>query len=97
LSLPPLPTRRYRVGGNVVVQTPFGGAETRAEVFPSQGGGYELIKTGLDEPFHELALRRKGARRSDSALPVVTCLQTSTDELPADLQVKWDSSRELEG
>jgi superfamily II DNA or RNA helicase len=79
-----------------VVQSPFPGAETKATIFPSQNGAYELIKTDLDEPFHELALRRKGARRSDSELPVVTCPHTSTDELAVELEVKWDSAHELE-
>jgi superfamily II DNA or RNA helicase len=79
-----------------MVQVPFAGAETKAEIFPSQNGGYDLIKTNLGEPFAELVLRRKGARRSESDLPVVTCAQTATDELPAEFHVKWDSPNGLE-
>jgi superfamily II DNA or RNA helicase len=96
LSLPSLPIRRHRVGGNLVVQTPFTGAETRAELFAAQEGGYEVIKTSLQQPFHELALRRKGARRTGIRLPVVTCDQTPGDGLPDHLAVRWDTPHGLD-
>lgn len=96
IELPPLPERKIKVGGNWIVQTPFLGASTKAQISPSQFKGHDLITTGLGAPYDELLLRHKGARRVESDTPVMTASATLTfDEQPADFTLQWDSLGKL--
>lgn len=72
IELPPLPERKIKVGGNWIVQTPFLGASTKAQISSSHFKGHDLITTGLGAPYDELLLRHKGARKVESDTPVMT-------------------------
>lgn len=96
IALPPLPERKIKVGGNWIVQTPFLGASTKAQISPSQFKGHDLITTGLGAPFDELLLRHKGARKVESETPVMTAsAAVSYDEQPAEFTLQWDNPGKL--
>jgi superfamily II DNA or RNA helicase len=96
IELPPLPERKIKVGGNWIVQTPFLGASTKAQISPSQFKGHDLITTGLGAPFDELLLRHKGARKVESETPVMTAsAAVSYDEQPAEFTLQWDNLGKL--
>ncbi|MBS3651005.1 DEAD/DEAH box helicase family protein [Pseudaminobacter sp. 19-2017] len=96
LDLPALPERGLKVGGNRIVQRIFGGASTRARISSSQMKGHDLITTELSPPYREILLRRKGARRISTPLPVVVAPGVDDpDNLPETFVVQWDSQGEL--
>lgn len=96
LHLPELPERRLRVGGNTVLQRVFLGADIRAVISESQHKGHDLIQTGLEPPFGEVLLRRKGARRIATPMPVVTSPEVSDlTSLPITFTLEWDTLGEL--
>jgi len=96
IYLPPLPERKIKVGGNWIVQTPFLGASTKAQISSSQFKGHDLITTGLGAPFDKLLLRHKGARKVESDTPVITASATVTyDVQPADFTLQWDNLGKL--
>jgi superfamily II DNA or RNA helicase len=96
LTLPPLPEVRIKVGRNTVRQNIFRGATTRARIYPSDLPGHDLIKTDLEAPFDEIFLRRKGAKRRETSLPVVTAgMAGSAAELPRELILHWDGAAPL--
>jgi superfamily II DNA or RNA helicase len=96
IQLPPLPERRIKVGGNWIVQTPFLGASTKAQISTSQFKGHDLITTGLGAPYDALLLRHKGARKVESDTPVMTASAALTyDEQPADFTLQWDNLGKL--
>ncbi|WP_198554030.1 DEAD/DEAH box helicase family protein [Xanthomonas citri] len=96
LDLPALPERSVKVGGNRIVQRVFGGASTNAKIAPSQIKGHDLITTELHPPYREILLRRKGASRIDTPLPVVVAPSVDNpDELPEIFEIQWDSQGEL--
>ncbi|QRM40489.1 DEAD/DEAH box helicase [Rhizobium rhizogenes] len=97
IELPPLPERKVKVGGNWVVQSPFRGASSRARIAPSHFKGHDLITTELTDPYREVLIRHKGARKIRSHLPVVTASPPlSYDEQPTEFTLQWDSLGQLE-
>ena len=96
VDLPALPERKIKVGGNWIVQAPFLGTSTKAQISPSQFRDHDLIMTELSAPYDELLLRHKGAKKVDSDMPVVTASATLTyEEQPADFTLKWDNLGKL--
>lgn len=96
ITLPSLSELKSQVGRNSVRQTIFRGAETEAEIYPSQLAGHDLIKTRLVAPYHELLLRRKGARRRATGLPVVNSPDiTDPDNPPPSFVLRWDAPNVL--
>lgn len=96
LELPALPDRVLKIGGNRVVQRVFGGTSTKAQIFPSQIKGYDLITTELAPPYREILLRKKGVRRLPTPLPVVMAPHVDNpDKLPPTFEIQWDSHGEL--
>lgn len=96
IEIPPLPERKLKVGGNWIVQTPFLGASTKAQISSSQFKGHDLITTGLSAPYDQLLLRHKGARKVESDTPVVTASATVTyEEQPAGFTLQWDNLGKL--
>ncbi len=97
ISLPPLPERRKRIGACLVMQRPFLGAVCKAQIFDSEITGHEFIKTSLGEPYREMLLRRKGARRRACTLPVVTSTQAGDPSTWAkEVTLAWDGLANLE-
>ncbi|WP_224741338.1 DEAD/DEAH box helicase [Bradyrhizobium sp. 2S1] len=91
LTLPPLPEFRLRIGRNAVRQIVFRGATTRARIFASEIPGHALIKTDLKPPYDQIYLRRKGAKRRTTDLPVVTAgVALDPANLPSTLTLHWD-------
>jgi superfamily II DNA or RNA helicase len=91
ITLPALPLRKKRIGGNVVVQQLFLGATCKAQVLASDVKGHDLIRTDLTGPYRELFLRRKAARRRPDATPAVTCTEDGdTADWPEFISVSWD-------
>lgn len=96
LDLPALPERNLKVGRNRIVQCVFAGASTKAQIAPSQFKGHDLITTELHPPYREILLRRKGANRIDTPLPVVVAPSVNVpDNLPESFKIQWDSQGEL--
>ena len=97
LVLPPLSERKIRVGSNLIFQCPFRGARCRPQIAPSQYKGHDLIKTNLAAPFDQILLRRKGARRLESTLPVLNAGHLSgLGDLTDSTALFWDSPGALE-
>jgi len=91
VTLPPLAELRVKVGRNMVRQIVFRGATTHARVFTDDLPGHDLIKTELKAPYDQIHLRRKGAKRRTTNLPVVTAdLGVDPSNLPAELTLRWD-------
>lgn len=96
IDVPPLPERKLRIGGNWVVQRPFLGAQTKAQISPSQFKGHDLLTTDLQPPYREFLLRHKGAKRVGSSFPVLTASHELTYETqPEDFTLSWDNLGEL--
>jgi superfamily II DNA or RNA helicase len=97
IDLPPLPERKLVVGGNWIIQRPFSGGTVSAKIFDSQVARHDLVVTALVAPYREFLLRRKGARRIVTPMPVLN-LPKSIDpsNLPARLPLQWDALGELE-
>jgi len=96
LAFPALPDRSLKVGGNRIVQRVFGGSSTKAQISPSQIKGHDLITTELSPPYREILLRRKGARRITTPLPVVVAPKVDDPgNLPETFEIQWDSQGEL--
>jgi len=97
ITLPALPIRKTRIGGNVVIQRLFMGGTCRAQIFDSDVKGHDLIRVDLTGPYRELFLRHKGARRRPNGLPAVTCSEDGDPaEWPKDISLAWDRLGELE-
>lgn len=97
IELPPLPERRVVIGSNWVVQNLFPGGIFAAKISDSDVDGYDAITTSLEAPFREFLLRRKGARRITTPIPVLTSPNVSDSKnLPARISLKWDSLGELD-
>ncbi len=95
--LPPLPERRQKIGSNWVVQRAFTGAGTDAKMYLDTAKGHDLLKTELNAPFDEILLRRKGARRIVTELPVLTANgHIDPIDLPKELVLQWDTLGALE-
>ena len=90
LSLPPLPALRVKIGRNAIRQVVFRGAKTRARIFLNDMPGHDLVKTELKPPYDQLYIRRKGARRLDTDLPVLTAGLARDAAIPETLTVQWD-------
>lgn len=93
ICLPALPRRRVEIGGNVVVQSVFGGASGRGSIYDTDIPGHDLLKTNLDEPFDQLFIRKPGARRRSLPLPVVA--YGSGPPTPP-LSLSWDDPTTLQ-
>lgn len=92
LILPPMPARRSKIGKNFIAQMPFRGAKCHARVSASQYDDHDLILTDLKPPYDEILLRRKGAKRINSALPVLIApLLSSLSALNEATEFTWDS------
>ena len=90
LDLPALPERGLKVGGNRIIQRVFGGASTKVQIAPSQIKGHDLITTEFRPPYREILLRRKGANRIDTPLPVVVAPSVDDpDNLPRSFEIQW--------
>ena len=63
INLPAIPERRKRIDDNLVIQRLFMGAKCKAQIFDCEIPGHDLIRTELTDPYSEILLRRKGARR----------------------------------
>lgn len=90
LTLPPLPELRVKVGRNTVRQIVFRGATTRARIFLNEVPGHDLVKTELNPPYDQLYLRRKGAKRRKTDLPVLTAGLAREAILPETITLQWD-------
>jgi len=91
LTLPPLPELRLKVGRNAVRQIVFRGATTRARIFINDMPGHDLIKTELKSPYDQLYLRRKGAKRRETHLPVLTAGLARDAAIPETMTLQWDA------
>ncbi len=97
VNLPPLPERKKRIGRNRVIQRPFMGASCQSLLFDCELSGHYILRTDLTQPYDKVILRRKGARRQPTSLPVVTCEQLGGPETwPKQFTVAWDKLGELE-
>ena len=97
ITLPALPIRKKRVGGNLIVQHLFMGATCKAQIFDSDVKGHDLIRVELTGPYRELLLRRKGARRRPNGSPAVTCSEGGDPSgWPKDISLAWDRLGGLE-
>ena len=90
LTLPPLRELRVKVGRNVVRQVVFRGVSTRARIFFNDMPGHDLIKTELNPPYDQLYMRRKGAKRRKTDLPVLTAGLARDAAIPEPLTLQWD-------
>ncbi|MDI1289886.1 MAG: DEAD/DEAH box helicase, partial [bacterium] len=90
LTLPPLPELRVKVGRNAVRQVVFRGATTRARIFLNEVPGHDLVKTELNPPYDQLYLRRKGAKRRKTDLPVLTAGLARDAAIPETMNLQWD-------
>jgi superfamily II DNA or RNA helicase len=95
IDLPPLPRRRIKIGGNVVEQTPFLGAEISAQVTTSDVPGHDLLETALSPPFNRMLLRRKGARREATGLPALTSGHKLPEHFGNRITLAWDEPNPL--
>lgn len=97
IYLPALPERRMRVGENAVIQRPFLGAATSAGISQSQEDkNHQIIRTNLQPPFDQMLLRRKGAKRVRTPLPVLIAPEFSGAEIPEKMNLEWESLNDLE-
>jgi superfamily II DNA or RNA helicase len=97
ITLPALPVRKARIGGNFVVQHLFLGATCKAQIFDTDVKGHDLIRADLAGPYRELLLRHKGARRRSNGSPAVTCSEDNDPSgWPKDISLSWDRLGELD-
>lgn len=97
ITLPPLPIRKVRIGGNFIVQHLFMGATCKGQIFDSDAKGYDLVRTDLAEPYQELLLRHANARRRPSSLPATVCAEEGDPaEWPGSIALAWDRFGELD-
>ena len=71
IVIPALPERRYKVGNNTIVQKPFLANRQTVEIFDSQLSGHYLVRTKMGDPFREILLRKKGARKLETSIAVL--------------------------
>ena len=97
VNLPALPERKKRIGRNRIIQRLFMGANCKSQIFDCEIPGHDLIRTDLTQPYDEILLRRKGALRRPTSLPVVTCaVAVDGGTSPEKLALAWDRLRDLE-
>ena len=97
LELPALPERRVKVGGNCIVQQVFGGAKVAARICASEFKGHDLITLELPEPYKQLLLKHKGAKRIKTDFPVLISDDIADpNNLPSSFSVKWQSLGRLD-
>lgn len=95
--IPSLPMRRHKVGENIIVQQPFLATKQNVKIFDSQFVGHYLVRTIMGEPFHEILLRKKRARRIESSLAVLRATSIiNLDEISDTTVFTWDSFGNLE-
>lgn len=87
--------RRVKVGDNVVQQSPFPGATVSATIKTSEIAGHDLVETQLAHPFDRLLVRRKGARRVNTTLPVLVGDGTATEQFAPRVALSWDGPNQL--
>jgi hypothetical protein len=79
------------------LQRLFMGATAKAQIFDSEFSGHDFIRIELDKPYNEILLRRRGAKRRSSSIPVVTCAQTADPGTwPKELTLAWDGLGDLQ-
>lgn len=97
VTLPAVPERKLKIGGNTVHQRLFLRTACKARISDSQVKGHDLLTTSLAPPYQELLLRRKGARRVQTQMPVVVSPEISdTGDIPSSFALEWDTLGELE-
>lgn len=97
LTLPPMPDRKLKISGNVVMQRPFRGARCRARIASSQYPGHDLITTDLAPPYNEILLRHKNVRRISSKLPALCASELANlDDMSETSALTWDSFGDLD-
>ncbi len=97
IVIPALPERRIKVGENLIAQQPFLATQQAVEIFESQVEGHYLVRTKMEEPFREILIRKKGKRRLETKLGVLTAPSIeSLDEITDTTTFLWDSFGVLE-
>jgi hypothetical protein len=94
-DIPALPRRRIKVGSNVVEQTPFLGLRVAAEIKTCDIPGHDPLVPKLGAPFDRILIRRKGARRRDEGMPVVTAGSESPENFGENVELTWDGEDPL--
>jgi superfamily II DNA or RNA helicase len=96
LSFPEVPARRLRVGNNLILQSVFLGGQIDAHVESSPYKGHWTLVTGFPQPFDQLLIRMKGARKVETQVPTVTLSEgLNSDALLDVITVEWDSLGKL--
>jgi len=97
ITIPALPERRYKVGENSIVQLPFLAARQTVDIFDSQLQGHYLIRTKMGEPFHEILLRKKRAKRFETSPAVLKASSIEDlDDISDSTLFEWDWFGDLE-
>jgi hypothetical protein len=97
ITLPALPIRKTRIGGNLIVQHVFMGATCKAQIFDSEVKCHDLIRAQLTGPYRELLLRQKGTHRRPNGAPVMTRAEDGEPPgWPEGITLAWDRLGELE-
>lgn len=96
LLIPALPERRFKVGENIIVQQPFLAIRQNVEILRSQYAGHFLMRTKMSAPFHELLIRKKGAKRFETALGVLKATSVADiSDIEEATTLEWDSIGDL--
>lgn len=96
ILLPPTPSQNKRVGENHVYHAPTAQIEATGVVEESEHRGYWLLKTEMQPPFDQFLIRSKRARKIDSNIPILTCLNDGPCEEWGDsVAFRWDNPEPL--
>lgn len=91
ITIPALPERRHKVGENSIVQQVFLATRQTVEIFDSQLEGHYLVRTNMGEPFCEILLRKKRARRLKTSLPALYVASLEDiDDISDTTEFLWD-------
>lgn len=97
IELPPLPERKVVIGSNWIVQRLFPGGTFAAKISDSEVNGHDSVTTELEAPYRDFLIRRKGAKRAATTMPVVSSPGFSTPETATRrLSLQWDSFGDLD-
>jgi superfamily II DNA or RNA helicase len=94
--VPAFPTTKMKVGSNTIVHAPIRPFVVNATLYDSQLSGYWLLKTGAPQPFEELYVRQKGARRRTVNRVVLTIESTLfPHQWTKETEFRWDDATDL--
>ena len=97
ITIPTLPERRFNIGGNMVVQQPFLATKQAVEIFNSQLVGHYLVRTKMADPFNEILIRKKGAKRLEGPSGVLNAPSIENlEDITDTTAFSWDSLGNLE-